>query len=162
MGTRSGDIDPSIIQFLTDRLSLSLSDVMNILNKKSGLLGITGFSTDMREIQQAAEQGDERANLAIEVFAFKAARYLGALAVSLPSIDALVFTGGIGENDRLTRSLIMEHLAILGFELDGELNKKNGDAMGKISTKKSTTALVIQTNEEWMIAQDTHQLVSQH
>jgi acetate kinase len=162
MGTRSGDIDPSIIQFLTDRLSLSLSDVMNILNKKSGLLGITGFSNDMREIQQAAEQGDERANLAIEVFAFKAARYLGALAVSLPSIDALVFTGGIGENDRLTRSLIMEHLAILGFELDGELNKKNGDAMGKISTKKSTTALVIQTNEEWMIAQDTHQLVSQH
>jgi acetate kinase len=159
MGTRSGDIDPSIIQFLADRMSLSLNQVMNILNKKSGLLGITGFSNDMREIQQAAEQGNERATLAIEIFAFRVARYLGALAVSLPSIDALVFTGGIGENDRLSRSLIIEHLAILGFELDGELNKQNGDTMGKISLGDSTTALVIKTNEEWMIAQDTNKLV---
>ncbi|MFT6154952.1 MAG: acetate kinase, partial [Bermanella sp.] len=149
----------SIIQFLADRLSLSLAEVMDILNKKSGLLGITGFSNDMREIQQAAEQGNERATLAIEVFAFRVARYLGALAISLPSIDALVFTGGIGENDRLSRSLIIEHLAILGFELDGELNKRNGDAMGKISSHSSTAALVIKTNEEWMIAQDTHKLV---
>jgi acetate kinase len=159
MGTRSGDIDPSIIQFLADRMSLSLNQVMNILNKKSGLLGITGFSNDMREIQQAAEQGNERATLAIEIFAFRVARYLGALAVSLPSIDALVFTGGIGENDRLSRSLIIEHLAILGFELDGQLNKQNGDTMGKISSGDSTTALVIKTNEEWMIAQDTNKLV---
>ena len=92
---------------------------MNILNKQSGLQGLSGISNDMREIQQAAEQGHVRANLAIEVFAFRIARYLGALAVSLPRIDALVFTGGIGENDRLTRSLVLEHLSILGFEVDG-------------------------------------------
>ena len=160
MGTRSGDIDPSMIQFLCDRLSLSLNEVMTILNKKSGLLGISGFSNDMREIQQAAEQGNEQANLAIEVFAFKVARYLGALAVSLPSIDALIFTGGIGENDRLSRSLILEHLAVLGFKLDGNLNKQNGNEIGQISSNDSTLALVINTNEELMIAQDTHTLVS--
>lgn len=160
MGTRSGDIDPSMIQFLCDRLSLPLNDVMSILNKKSGLLGISGFSNDMREIQQAAEQGNEQANLAIEVFAFKVARYLGALAVSLPSIDALIFTGGIGENDRLSRSLILEHLAVLGFKLDGHLNKQNGNEIGQISETDSTLALVIKTNEELMIAQDTQTLVS--
>lgn len=160
MGTRSGDIDPSMIQFLCDRLSLSLNKVMTILNKKSGLLGISGFSNDMREIQQAAEQGNEQANLAIEVFAFKVARYLGALAVSLPSIDALIFTGGIGENDRLSRSLILEHLAVLGFKLDGNLNKQNGNEIGQISSNDSPLALVINTNEELMIAQDTHTLVS--
>lgn len=160
MGTRSGDIDPSIIQFLSQRLSLPLDDVMNILNKKSGLLGLSGFSNDMREIQEAAEKGDEQANLAIEVFAFRVARYLGSLAVSLPNIDALIFTGGIGENDRLSRSLILEHLSILGFKLNGELNKNNGDSLGKITQDSSTLALVIKTNEELMIAQDTQTLVS--
>lgn len=161
MGTRSGDIDPSLIEFLCNRLSVPLDQVMNILNKKSGLLGISGFSNDMREIQTAAEKGDVQANLAIEVFAFRVARYLGALAVSLPSIDALIFTGGIGENDRLTRSLVIEHLAILGFKLDGDLNKKNGDHIGRISQEDSPLALVINTNEELMIAQDTHLLVSE-
>ena len=161
MGTRSGDIDPSMMQFLSDRLNLSIEDVTTILNKKSGLLGLSGISNDMREIQCAAEKGDERANLAIEVFAFRVARYLGALAVSLPSIDALIFTGGIGENDRLSRSLILEHLSILGFQLDGDLNQKNGDEMGRISTPASRLALVIPTNEELMIAQDTQKLVTQ-
>lgn len=159
MGTRSGDIDPGIIAFLCESLSLTIEQVTSILNKKSGLLGISGFSNDMREIQQAAEQGHIQANLAIEVFAFKVARYLGALAVSLPSIDALIFTGGIGENDRLSRSLILEHLSILGFKLDGQLNHSNGDSLGKISTSGSTLALVINTNEELMIAQDTYSLV---
>ena len=112
----------------------------------------------MRELQQAAEQGDVRANLAIEVFAFKIARYLGALAVSLPKIDALIFTGGIGENDRFTRSLILEHLSILGFEIDGQLNKTNGDERGRISTQSSPIAMVVATNEELMIAKDTFML----
>jgi len=159
MGTRCGDVDPGLIQFLAQRKNLSLDQVMDMLNKKSGLLGISGSSNDMRSIQQAASEGDKRATLAIEVFAFRVARYLGALAVSLPRIDALVFTGGIGENDRLSRSLILEHLAILGFELDGELNKKNGDELGVISTPSSTTALVLPTNEELMIAIDSSKLV---
>ncbi len=159
MGTRSGDVDPGLMDFLCQRLGISLGEVMNLLNKKSGLLGISGISNDMREIQQSAEKGDRRANLAIEIFAFKVARYLGALAVSLPKIDALVFTGGIGENDRLTRSLILEHLAVFGFKLDGELNKQNGDKQGRISSDNSTLALVVATDEELMIAMDTHNLV---
>jgi acetate kinase len=159
MGTRSGDIDPGLVDFLCQRLNLPVTDVMDSLNKKSGLLGISGISNDMREIQQAAQGGDARANLAVELFAFKIARYLGALAVSLPSIDALIFTGGIGENDRLTRSLVLEHLAILGFKLDGMLNQKNGDDTGKISTSNSTLAMVVATNEELMIAMDTQALV---
>ncbi|MGR6873006.1 acetate/propionate family kinase [Pseudomonas sp. HK3] len=158
MGTRSGDVDPGLMPFLCERLNISTNDVMNILNKKSGLLGLSGTSNDMREIQQAAEQGDVRANLAIEVFAFKIARYLGALAVSLPRIDALVFTGGIGENDRFTRALILEHLSILGFEVDGKLNKTNGDERGQITTENSTLAMVVATNEELMIAKDTFAL----
>jgi acetate kinase len=161
MGTRSGDVDPSLIPFLCERLNLKTSDVMNILNKQSGLQGLSGISNDMREIQQAAEQGHVRANLAIEVFAFKIARYLGALAVSLPRIDALIFTGGIGENDRLTRSLILEHLTILGFEVDGALNQTNGNDQGRITTDTSTLAMVVATNEELMIAQDTFALTTQ-
>lgn len=162
MGTRSGDVDPSLIPFLCERLNLETSDVMNILNKQSGLQGLSGISNDMREIQQAAEQGHVRANLAIEVFAFRIARYLGALAVSLPRIDALVFTGGIGENDRLTRSLVLEHLAILGFEVDGALNQTNGNDQGRITTDSSTLAMVVATNEELMIAQDTFALTTQN
>jgi len=160
MGTRSGDVDPGLIDFLCGRLNLKLADVMAMLNKKSGLLGISGISNDMRETQLAAQQGHSRANLAVEIFAFRVARYLGALAVSLPSIDALIFTGGIGENDRLTRSLVLEHLAILGFELDGKLNQENGDASGRISGQDSTLAMVVATDEELMIAMDTHTLVS--
>lgn len=160
MGTRSGDIDPGLMPFLSERLNLSIQDIMDVLNKQSGLLGLSGISNDMREIQQAAQTGDIRANLAIEVFAFKIARYLGALAVSLPKIDALIFTGGIGENDRLTRAMVLEHLAVLGFTIDGALNQENGDTQGRITTQNSPLALVIPTNEEWMIAQDTQLLTA--
>ncbi|GAA6134989.1 acetate kinase [Oceaniserpentilla sp. 4NH20-0058] len=159
MGTRSGDLDPGLLPFLCERLNLPLADIMSILNKQSGLLGLSGLSNDMREIQQAAQQGHIQANLAIEVFAFKIARYLGALAVSLPKIDALIFTGGIGENDRLTRSLVLEHLTILGFEIDGELNQTNGNHIGQITTQDSTLSLVVATNEELMIAQDTLSII---
>jgi len=159
MGTRSGDIDPGMVEFLSGRLNCSLADVMTILNKKSGLLGLSGISNDMREIQAAAQNGNEQANLALEVFAFRIARYLGSLAISLPHIDALIFTGGIGENDRLTRSMVIEHLGILGFELDGQLNSQNGNELGRITTANSRLAMVVKTNEELMIAQDTFALV---
>ncbi len=159
MGTRSGDIDPGMVEFLSGRLNISLAEVMAILNKKSGLLGLSGVSNDMREIQAAAESGNVQANLALEVFAFRIARYLGSLAISLPHIDALIFTGGIGENDRLTRSMVIEHMGILGFELDGQLNSQNGDDHGRITTADSRLAMVVKTNEELMIAQDTFALV---
>lgn len=160
MGTRSGDVDPGLAEFLCNRLDISLADVMSVLNKESGLLGLSGVSNDMRAVQQAAGEGNQRAHLALEVFAFRIARYLGALAVSLPRIDALIFTGGIGENDRVTRSRVIEHLAILGFALDDDLNQQNGDEIGRISKSGSTLALVIPTNEELMIARDTALLTS--
>ena len=159
MGTRSGDIDPGMVEFLGKRLNISLTETMAILNKQSGLLGLSGVSNDMREIQHAAEQGNEQANLALEVFAFRIARYLGSLAISLPKISALIFTGGIGENDRLTRSMVIDHLSLLGFKLDGALNQSNGDKIGRITTEDSTLAMVVKTNEELMIAQDTQRLI---
>lgn len=155
MGTRSGDIDPGLIPFIRDKLELNLDEIMDMLNKQSGLLGLSGSSNDMRTIQIAAKNGDLRAQIAIEVFAFKIARYLGALAISLPRIDALVFTGGIGENDALTRSKVLAHLSILGFQIDHTLNAQNGDQFGKISSTDSVKAMVVATNEELMIAQDT-------
>lgn len=159
MGTRSGDIDPGMVEFLSNRLNASLKEVMSILNSKSGLIGLSGISNDMRKVQEAASNGHEQASLAVDVFTFRVARYLGSLMISLPKIDALIFTGGIGENDALSRSLIIEHLSILGFTLDGSLNKHNGDQIGRITTSHSNLALVVKTNEELMIARDTQRLV---
>lgn len=161
MGTRSGDLDPGLSEYLNQQLDMTQDDIMTLYNKQSGLLGISGISNDMRTIQQHAEKGDKRANLAIELFAYKIARYLGALATNLDRIDALVFTGGIGENDALTRSLILEQLGILGFKLDGELNQQNGDDSGRITSDNSTLAMVVATNEEMMIAQDTQSIIAQ-
>lgn len=161
MGTRSGDLDPGLSEYLNQQLDMTQDDIMTLYNKQSGLLGVSGISNDMRTIQQHAEKGDKRANLAIELFAYKIARYLGALATNLDRIDALVFTGGIGENDALTRSLILEQLGILGFKLDGERNQENGGDSGRITTEDSTLAMVVATNEEMMIAQDTQGIIAQ-
>lgn len=161
MGTRSGDLDPGLSEYLNQQLDMTQDDIMTLYNKQSGLLGVSGISNDMRTIQQHAEKGDKRANLAIELFAYKIARYLGALATNLDRIDALVFTGGIGENDALTRSLILEQLGILGFKLDGERNQENGGDSGRITSEDSTLAMVVATNEEMMIAQDTQGIIAQ-
>lgn len=161
MGTRSGDLDPGLSEYLNQQLDMTQDDIMTLYNKQSGLLGVSGISNDMRTIQQHAEKGDKHANLAIELFAYKIARYLGALATNLDRIDALVFTGGIGENDALTRSLILEQLGILGFKLDGERNQKNGGDSGRITSEDSTLAMVVATNEEMMIAQDTQSIIAQ-
>lgn len=161
MGTRSGDLDPGLSEYLNQQLDMTQDDIMTLYNKQSGLLGVSGISNDMRTIQQHAEKGDKHANLAIELFAYKIARYLGALATNLDRIDALVFTGGIGENDALTRSLILEQLGILGFKLDGERNQENGGDSGRITTEDSTLAMVVATNEEMMIAQDTQSIIAQ-
>ena len=161
MGTRCGDIDPSLHEFLMSELNLSISDVTNMLNKKSGLLGVSGLSNDMRTLCEAAETGNERAQLAIDVFCYRLAKYICALPMPLGRLDALVFTGGIGENARIIRANVINHLNLLGFKLDAERNQSNGKTShGVITEENSPIAIVINTAEEWVIAQDTARLTS--
>jgi len=156
MGTRSGDIDPGIHAYLCEKTGKNIDEITAILNKQSGLLGVSGISMDMRSLNQAAKLGDERAQLAIEMFCFRLARMIGAMAVSLSKIDALIFTGGIGENDRDVRAQVLKQLKILGFKLDAAANQQSGnETHGRISTVNSNLALVIPTNEELLIAKDT-------
>ncbi|TCS41399.1 acetate/propionate family kinase [Reinekea marinisedimentorum] len=159
MGTRSGDVDPGLHQFLHDQKGWSIEEITNVLNKKSGLLGISGVSNDMRSVEAAAEEGNERAQLALDVFHFRLARQLGGLAACLPQLDALVFTGGIGENSRSTRALIINTMKILGIELDEELNKTNGNELGVISKGNGPKAIVVNTAEELMIARAAQALI---
>jgi acetate kinase len=161
MGTRCGDIDPGLHAYLCERLNITLDQLMSILNKKSGLLGLSGVSNDMREIKAAAGAGNPQAAIALEVFAFHIARYLGALAISLPHIDGLIFTGGIGENDADLRAAVINQMGILGFKLDATLNQQAGDACGRITLTDSTLAMVVATNEELMIAKDAARLVKE-
>ncbi|MFY0665375.1 MAG: acetate kinase [Natronospirillum sp.] len=156
MGTRCGDIDPSLHEFLSRRLDISLQDVTAILNKESGLLGISGLSNDMRTLVQAADDGHEQANLALEVFCYRLAKSVASLAVATGGLDALVFTGGIGENAAGVRERVVTQLHWLGLNLDVTANLSHGrDQMGLISTTHEPAVMVIPTREEWMIAQDT-------
>ncbi|WP_320825980.1 acetate kinase [Reinekea sp.] len=152
MGTRSGDVDPGLHQFLQQQEGWDLDTVTNMLNKESGMLGLSGLSNDMRTLEAAANEGVERAQLALAVFCFRLARHIGGLATSLRQFDALVFTGGIGENSGFIRSKVVENLAIFGFALDPDLNAQNGNAGGLISTGPGPRVMVVNTKEELMIA----------
>lgn len=161
MGTRSGDVDPSLHSFLAGATGLSLEQITDVLNKQSGLLGLSGLSNDMRTLEDAAAEGNERAILAIDVFCYRLAKQLAALAVPLGRIDTLIFTGGIGENSPLVRAKTLAHLAVLGFDLDPDRNDSlPRGSHGPVTGPGSTLALVIPTNEELMIAQDTAELVA--
>jgi len=164
MGTRSGDLDPNLHQYLAHTLKLDLEQVTDLLNKKSGLLGLSGLSNDMRELERAAAQGHGGAQLAIEVFCYRLAKYAAAMSVPLGRIDALIFTGGIGENSVLVRSKVLGRLGILGFRVDDERNREAvGGQPGKITSDGSTVALVVNTNEELMIALECRQaLISRY
>jgi acetate kinase len=156
MGTRSGDIDPALVPYIAKSLAINAEQVVEMLNKKSGLLGISELSSDLRELQEAATNGHKGAILALDVFVHRLARYIGALSVSLPKIDALIFTGGIGENSPLIREKTIQKLQVLGFEIDSEQNQKLiGGQQGIITLASSTKAMVVCTNEELMIALDT-------
>lgn len=157
MGTRCGDIDPSIIIFLSEQLDMTTPEISNLLNKQSGLLGLSDISNDMRELREQAEDGCEQASLAIEIFCYRAAKSLAALTVSLGGLDTLIFTGGIGENDPRTREQILTNLSYLGLQIAPERNDSHGrENNGIITTDDSSiTAAVIPTNEELMIAQLT-------
>jgi acetate kinase len=158
MGTRSGDIDPAIIDFISVKEGLSAQQVETLLNKQSGLLGISGLTHDMRELlEEEHENNDRRSHLAIEVFCYRARKYIGAFLAASGGADALVFTGGIGENSAEVRSRICKGLEWIGLELDQQRNDSVAGALGgKISTDASRlAALVIPTDEELLIARDT-------
>ncbi|TVZ39818.1 acetate kinase [Alteromonadaceae bacterium 2753L.S.0a.02] len=159
MGTRSGDVDPSLHQFLQDKLGWSLEKITDVLNRESGLLGLSQISNDMRTLVEKSSEGNQDAALAIEVFCFRLARQLAGLAASLSRIDALVFTGGIGENNPGLRATVLEQLSIFGFKVEPSANADNGkNSEGLISAPGATRALVIKTNEEAMIARDAKKL----
>lgn len=163
MGTRSGDVDPSLHQFISERTNLDLDGVTAMLNRESGLLGISELSNDMRTLIEAAEEGHAQAELAIEVFCYRLAKAIAGLLTATGGLDALVFTGGIGENAAPIRERTVYHLGWLGLNLDVTANLTHGrDQMGIISTTHEPAVMVIPTREEWMIAQDTLTLVSAH
>ncbi len=156
MGTRSGDVDPSLHHFLCTQMDMSIDEVNTLLNKKSGLLGLSGLSNDMRTLEEAANDGNQQAELAIQVFCYRLAKHIAALAIPLGRIDGLIFTGGIGENSVSIRKRVIAQLAVLGFQLDDQQNAVAGaDQSGLITQQSSTPAYVVNTDEEWMIAKDT-------
>ena len=159
MGTRSGDIDPAIILFLMEKEGLSFDEVNTMLNKKSGVLGISGISSDFRDLEEEAEKGNERALLALKVFCNRVKEYIGAYSALLCNVDALVFTAGIGENSPTVREHICEGLDCINIKLDRELNKIRGKEAIVSRDLTSVPVLVIPTNEELMIARDTVELV---
>lgn len=156
MGTRSGDIDPALHEFISKAKGWSLQRIMTALNKESGLLGISGQSNDMRTLVNAMDAGCERAALAIEVFAYRLAKSIMGLTAALTKLDAIVFTGGIGENSYKVRAKTLSHLKVLGVQIDPELNAQNGAAeTGRITIEGTRPSLVVATDEELMIARET-------
>ena len=158
MGTRSGDIDAGVVQFLCNTYGWDVNECLNVLNKKSGVLGISGVSSDFRDLAAGAANGNENCALALDKFAYEVAKYVGAYAAALNGLDVLTFTAGVGENDGATRAAVCEYLGYLGVKIDAEANAKRGAEI-KISTEDSKVQVwVIPTNEELMIAQDTAEL----
>jgi acetate kinase len=158
MGTRSGDLDPAIVEFVAAKEGLSTREIETLMNKQSGLLGISGLTSDMRELlAEAREENDRRSELAIEIFCYRARKYIGAYLAAMNGADAVVFTGGIGENSWEVRSRILDGLQWIGIELDEELNRQHtGGREGLISKEGSRPAVyVIPTDEELLIARDT-------
>ena len=160
MGTRSGDVDPNLHSHLARTLGWSLEQIDTLLNKDSGLLGLSGLSNDMRSLEQAREQGHAGATLAIEVFCYRLAKSLAAMSCALPQLDGLIFTGGIGENSPLIRSKTVAHLQLLGLALDEQANVSTvRGASGAIHAPGHPRVLVVPTNEERQIALDTLELL---
>ena len=159
MGTRSGDIDAAVVQFICNKYGMSVDECLNMLNKKSGMLSMSGVSSDFRDLEDGAKNGDENCALARAKFCYEVAKYVGAYAAALNGIDVLTFTAGVGENDGAVRAAVCEYLGYLGVKIDPELNSKRGKEM-VISTPDSKVQVwVVPTNEELMIAQDTAELV---
>ena len=159
MGTRSGSIDPAIVEFIANKEGISVTDTLNMLNKKSGVAGISGVSSDFRDIKAAANEGNHRAQLALDMFAYAVKKYIGSYAAAMGGVNCIVFTAGVGENTPFFREQMLEGLEFMGIEIDKEANNVRGavDITGKNSKVK---IFVIPTNEELAIALDTKEIVS--
>ena len=160
MGTRSGDIDPAVVQFVMNKYGMSADECLNMLNKKSGVLALSGVSSDFRDIENAADAGNENCALALDKFAYEVRKYIGSYAAALGGLDCLVFTAGVGENSASMRARICEGLEFLGVKLDPEKNNTRGKEAIISADDSKVTVWVIPTNEELMIAQDTAALVN--
>ncbi|CAH8714093.1 acetate kinase [Paenibacillus thiaminolyticus] len=162
MGTRSGDLDPAVVPFTMMKEDLTVNEVNSMLNKHSGLLAISGVSSDMREITDGMEAGEPNSTLAFEMYTYRMRKYIGSYAAAMDGVDAVVFTAGVGENSVVIRQHVCEKLTFLGVEIDRELNKVRSKEPRRISTPNSKVdVFVIPTNEELMIARDTYRLVQQ-
>lgn len=160
MGTRSGDLDPAIIEFLCNKENKDVHEMLNVLNKESGVLGLSGgFSSDFRDLEKAYRAGEENAIRAMEGFAYRVAKYIGAYAAAMNGVDAICFTAGIGENNPLIRDMITSYLGYLGVSINEDANAKRGEDLVISTEESSTKVLVISTNEELAIARETVALV---
>ncbi|MBE2933405.1 acetate kinase [Anoxybacillus flavithermus] len=160
MGTRSGNIDPALIPYIMQKTGKTAEEVIDILNKKSGMLGLTGFSSDLRDIEEAASKGDRRAELALEVFAGRIHKYIGSYAARMCGVDAIIFTAGIGENSDVVRAKVLRGLEFMGVYWDPALNKVRGKEAFISYPHSLVKVLVIPTNEEVMIARDVMRLAN--
>lgn len=159
MGTRSGDIDPSAIEYFAKKEGMSFSEAMNVLNKKSGVLGVSGVSSDFRDIEAAANEGNKRAQLALDMFVYRVAKYVGAYAAAMNGVDCIAFTAGLGENDATTRKSVCSYLEFLGITVDEEANKERGKEICISTPDSKVHVYAIPTNEELAIARETAALI---
>jgi acetate kinase len=159
MGTRSGDIDPAIIEYISQCKNLTLGEVMNVLNKKSGVAGLSGVSSDFRDLDEASASGNEQAQTTLEVYAYRVAKYIGSYVTAMNGVDLICFTAGVGENNQGVRKKVCEYFGYLGIAIDDTANAKRGEEV-RISTPDSKVSVyVVPTNEELAIARETVALI---
>jgi acetate kinase len=162
MGTRSGNIDPALIPYIMEKTGKTANEVVfDILNKRSGMLGLTGISSDLRDIERAAEEGDQRATVALEIFAARIHKYIGSYAARMYGVDAIIFTAGVGENSSVIREKVLRGLEFMGVYWDPALNKVRGKEAFLNYPHSPVKVLVIPTNEEVMIARDTLRIMAE-
>ena len=160
MGTRSGDVDLGVVTFLMEKEMIGSASVSTLFNKHSGVLGVSGISSDMRDIENAIAKGNQRAKLALDMYEYRIKKYVGSYAAALGGVDVIVFTGGVGENQTATREYVCEGLGFMGVKIDNELNAKSHGVEVLLSTPESTVkVVVIPTDEEYMIASDTLEII---
>jgi acetate kinase len=160
MGTRSGDIDPAAIEYIMDKTGMTAHEVIAYLNKKSGLLGVSGVSSDLRDLTRAVEEGNDRARLAIQMFAYRVRKYIGAYAAALNGVDAIALTGGIGEFASIVREKILSNLEYLGVTFDSAANKNIPSGTASLISNGKTKVYIVPTNEELVIARETERLTT--